>query len=370
MLHIDPFNAADLRRLDGVRDEHCVSVYLKTHRVSRDAARDRILYGNLARTALDQLAQAGGEPQRLAATAARLESITDNLALWNHMADGLAVFATPDMLELYRLPRAVAPQVQVADRFLLKPLVPLLAFPHTAYLLHIARGGSRFYEVTEGDMHELSVAGMPTSLDAFLAARAGSADEVRMRQPEDRKVRQRQYAQAMAAALKPMLYEQSTPLVLAGDEAMVADYRAVDGYRHTCREAIGGNQEHSPRDTLAAAVRAIVARRFDTEVRELLDRVEALRPAGLSSTDMNEIARAARQGRVDTILVDIAQDHQGRLDGAEAPVPPPVPASAETYDVLDELVGLTLRQSGSVIPVGPATLPRGVAAAAIFRYAA
>ena len=45
-------------------------------------------------------------------------------------------------------------------------------------------------------------------------------------------------------------------------------------------------------------------------------------------------------------------------------------ADAATYDVLDEVVGLTLRQGGEVIGAKGNELPEGFQIAAIFRYAA
>jgi hypothetical protein len=45
-------------------------------------------------------------------------------------------------------------------------------------------------------------------------------------------------------------------------------------------------------------------------------------------------------------------------------------ADAATYDVLDEVVGLTLRQGGEVIGAKENELPDGFQIAAIFRYTA
>lgn len=45
-------------------------------------------------------------------------------------------------------------------------------------------------------------------------------------------------------------------------------------------------------------------------------------------------------------------------------------ATAKTYDVLEELVGLTVRQGGEVIGPREKEMPEGIMVAAIFRYAA
>jgi hypothetical protein len=173
MLYLDPFSELDFRRLDAIRADHCVSIYIPTHTVSRETEQDKILLKNAIRKAIVQLAEAGADKRRVAAIEAHLQGLADDTLFWNHLADSLAVLATPDAIETYRLPRAVSVEVEVSDRFHLKPLIPLLTFPHTAYLLDIAQNQVRFWSVTEGQMQEIEVPGMPTSFSDALEQRTG-----------------------------------------------------------------------------------------------------------------------------------------------------------------------------------------------------
>lgn len=374
MLYIDPFLEDDFRRLDEVRADHCVSIYLPTHTVSRETDQDKILFKNLMKEAVAQLSAAGADKRRVWLIEERLQGLADNMQFWNHVAESLAVFVTPDSIETFRLPRTVSAEVEVSDRFHIKPLIPLLAFPHTAYLLDIAQNQVRFWEVTEGDMHEVEVPDMPASFNEAMEQRTGHAaahaESVRMRQDEDRKVRQRQFARAIETALRPILRNNRTPLVLAGVDTILDYFREANSYAYTADEAISGNPEHRRRDEFAAEVRAIASRRFQGEVRSRLDRVEALRNDRRSSTDVMEIARAAQEGRVESLIVDVERELYGTLSGGIGSVAPDGEASASTYDVLDELVGLTLRQGGEIIGAEEDKFPEGVKVAAIFRYAA
>jgi hypothetical protein len=150
MLYLDPFSELDFRRLDAIRADHCVSIYIPTHTVSRETEQDKILFKNGVRKAMSQLSEAGADKRRVSGIEARLQALADDTLFWNHLAESLAVLATPDAIETYRLPRAVSVEVEVSDRFHLKPLIPLLAFPHTAYVLDIAQNQVRFWSVTEG----------------------------------------------------------------------------------------------------------------------------------------------------------------------------------------------------------------------------
>ena len=219
-------------------------------------------------------------------------------------------------------------------------------------------------------MQEIEVPGMPKSFSDALEQRTGTSEPVRMRQEEHRKVRQRQFVRAIEDALRPVLQNQKTPLVLAGVNTMLTYYREVDTYPHTEAEAISGNQEHRRADEFAAEVRAIVSRRFEGTINNRLDRIEALRNDRRSSTDVTEIALAAEEGRVESLVVAVDREVYGTLtDGIES-IAPRAEADAATYDVLDEVVGLTLRQGGEVIGAKENELPEGFQIAAIFRYAA
>ena len=120
-----------------------------------------------------------------------------------------------------------------------------------------------------------------------------------MRQSEDKKVRQRQFARPSKRLSGPYCFNQKAPLVLAGVDTMITYYREVDTYPHTEVEAISGNQEHRRTDEFAAEVRVIVSRRFESTISNRLDRVESLRSDRRSSIDVTEIT--LRQGRTSRV---------------------------------------------------------------------
>jgi hypothetical protein len=64
----------------------------------------------------------------------------DDDVFWAYLADGLAVFAAPDEVRTFRLPIAPPQAVEVSDRFYIKPLVPLMAFPGAASCWRSPRG--------------------------------------------------------------------------------------------------------------------------------------------------------------------------------------------------------------------------------------
>lgn len=124
MLHTDIPTEPEFRGLDAVRGDICVSIYLPTTPVTREARRDQILFKNLVTDAVNQLKSGKANKRKIAAVEAALLELHDDEVFWAYMADGLAVFATPNEMRTFRLPVAPSQAVEVSDRFHIKPLVP------------------------------------------------------------------------------------------------------------------------------------------------------------------------------------------------------------------------------------------------------
>lgn len=368
MLHVDPLTPQEFARLDAERAAYCVSIYLPTHPVSRDTPQDKILFKNLTKQAVAQLGDAGAVKSVIAAIANRLDRLAADTPYWNHAAEGLAVFATPDRFETWRLPRPMPGRVEVADRFYLKPLISLLAIPREALVLQMSQAAARLWLVTESNFTAITVPDMPADFDAAMENRAGAGAEVRMRQEEDVKVRLQQYVGDVETAMRPVLRTLRLPLLLAGVELLVSFYRHANTYAYTIDEAIAGNQDNRPRKAIADDARSILRRWYDDLVTSWLARVDDLQGNGLGTTDLAQIARAAEEGRIEALVIDVEAHIPGRIVNGVI-VEAQVGEGPVSYDIFDELAGRTFRQGGRILGVSAGRIPRGAKAAAVFRYA-
>ena len=85
-----------------------------------------------------------------------------------------------------------------------------------------------------------------------------------------------------------------------------------------------------------------------------------------ASTDIAEIARAATQGAVDTLLVDIDEKVPGFVDDGGAVTF--ADDDAVSYGVVDEIAKRVLLTGGRVLAVRAPDLPSDSPVAAILRY--
>lgn len=371
MLHIDIFDENDFRRLDAVRAPHCVSIYLPTHLKPQVKDEDRILFRDLLRDMRRTLSASGADARAIEEIEEQLRALDADEAYWAYLAEGLAVFATPDRLETYRTPITFAREIEVSDRFHLKPMLPLLTQNQAAFVLELAQNRVRLWKLTAGDIREVHVPHMPKDIfDAMFERGMDNKEVLRMENAPDKKVRQRQFARMVERAVRPVLRSANLPLVLAGVETLVSYYRETNTHPDTLETTIGGNQEETNPDDLAARARALVAERGQGRAADIISRIAARRSEGLSSTDLAEIARAADEGRIDTLLVNLDETVYGSFRGGVGRIVPGEQAAPSTYDILDDLAGHALRQGGRVFGAHANRLPEGFKAGAIFRWRA
>jgi hypothetical protein len=189
-LHTDIPTQSEIERLLTTRDASCVSIYLSTSTKTREAQADRIELKNLAAAASEQLEAAGADQRAVAEISDGLKDLVKDDAFWATQAHSLAVFASPARLQTFRLPNRLTSEVEVADRFYVKPLLRAVTFPQAAFVLALSAGAVRLVEVMrEGAPFVVDVPDLPADV-----ARGGQGVDCRsiselpvprLRGPED-----------------------------------------------------------------------------------------------------------------------------------------------------------------------------------------
>ena len=373
MLYVDIPTPADLKALTSHRDDMCVSIYLPTTPVTRETGGDRIELKNLAREAVHQLEAAAGDKRRVAALAEHLDDLVDDDEFWRFQARSLAVLATPDNIRTFRVPNALKPMVEVADRFHLKPLLRAVTFPNACYVLALAEGAVRVVEVSADlPATALKVDGMPKS--AADAVRRASVNDRspsgRIQGSEGQKVLLAQFARKVDNALRGLLAGSDIPLVLAAAEPLASIYRSVNTYSHLALATIAGSPVMLTDAQLAERARSVLDGLYRDEIAAFATLFATRENQGRATTDIAQAARAATFGAVETMLMDIDEVVPGTVDETDGRVSFAERASAKSYGVVDEIAGRVIMSGGRVLAVRKADIPGSGSLAAILRYAA
>jgi release factor family 11 len=370
-LHTDIPSRAEIDALLAGRDAASVSIYVPTDPASPGEA-ERIELKNLAAEAVRQLEEAGTPKADADAIAEQLASLDSDETFWRHQARSLAVFATPRSLVSFRLPNRLVAQVQVADRFHLKPLLRAVTFPQVAFLLALAQGSVRLLEVgPEVGPWEVDVPDLPSDVAsaAGMASIADRAPRGALQGAEGQKVRMRQYCREVDRALRPMLAGLDVPLVLAATEPLDSIYRSVNTYPHLAPQSVPGSPEASSDTELVAGARTVLDTVYAAELERVRELYERRASQGRTAQDVVDLARAATFGAVDTVLVDIDDVVPGTVDEDSGAVTFAEEDDAVAYGVVDEIARRVWLNGGRVLAVRREDVPGGGSAAGILRYA-
>lgn len=371
MLHVDIPTLPEIRALIAMRSDACVSIYVPTTPQSRHMTASRIAFGNQTKAALEQLDTVGFDKRRLAALAAELAALGEDDAFWRLQAHSLAILATPDSMRTFRLATAITDTTEVSDRFHLKPLLRAIAFPQTAFVLALSAGAVRLVEVF-ADLPPAVVRVPDLPKSAASAVKRASINDLtqntRISNAEGQKVLLRQYARQVDAALRGVLSGRETPLILAATEPLGPIFRAVNSYPSLEAEGISTSPDHLSDHELANASRAILDRVYAREVEAAKALFQTRLAQRRATLDIGEAGRAATNGAIELLIVDIDHVVRGAVDETSGSVTLASTSGAMSYDVIDEIAGRAILAGARFLGVRRADVPGDAPLAAILRY--
>jgi stalled ribosome rescue protein Dom34 len=185
-----------------------------------------------------------------------------------------------------------------------------------------------------------------------------------------RKAQLIEYLHRVVARLEEFFSGRPEPVVLAARSEIHGHIRTLVKQMNLVEPVLELNPDAFPPDELHRRAWAVVEPLFQVSRTEALDRFNSLLGTGdgKAATKPEEIVKAARYGRVDTLFV-AADDHLwGRFDEAADRVVAHGTAQAEDEDLLDYAAVQTYLQGGAVNVLPKQDLPGNGPIAAILRY--
>ncbi|MFO1036232.1 MAG: hypothetical protein U1E45_05245 [Geminicoccaceae bacterium] len=371
MLHLDLPTLDEIKQLNAMRADACVSIYLETTPLTQHTGGTRIELRNKLDEAVRQLGGSTLNKARMTPLVEGIQDLIDDDEFWRVQANSLAVLATPDSIRTWRLANKLTPIVEVSDRFHLKPLIRAVTFPHTAIVLALSENGVRVLEVLpSGAPEAIKVPGMPKDAASSVGKSSinDRAPSGRIQGAEGKKVRLAQYARQVDAALRPILTGLHTPLILAAAEPLASIYRQVNTSADLVAEGIGGNPDKVTDADLAASARTCLDRLYADLVKAFQEQFDVRKAEGRTTTDLAHAARAATYGAIAAILVDMDETVPGTVDDTTGEVAFASGPGKDSYGVVDEIAGRALATGATVLAVRKADIPGRGHLAAIMRY--
>jgi hypothetical protein len=357
-----------------------LSVFLPLSPGSPRSTKTRIRAKNLLDRAEKALRSDGLPSATVAELMSRVRRALDRARPVNDNHRGVAVFADAEDVRSYDVPLRLPELVAVGDQFAVAPLLPAINLHGRFFLLTLTQERIRLYEGSALTLEPVDLEGrelaawttLPPSraprVHAFLADRGGRGTRTVFHgvdsAPEERKTRASQHFRGTDRALRAVLGEDRPPLVLAGVRPLQALYRAVSTYPHLLESGIEGNPELIGADRLHRQAWAIAEPELRRGAAAAVTRYRHLQGTGRTSSDPEEIRRAALDGRVETLLVGESACARGAGHVRSVLRLGSTPRAEER---LESTVVDTLSRAGAVFVVPDADLPGSSPTAAVLR---
>lgn len=376
-----PFTVSELQRLMGPQTPPCISLFMPTHRDFQAAKQDRIRFKNLLGEA-ERLLAVDHSSREVAALLGDMNGFATE-EYWRDQLDGLAVFRSPDLLLSYRLPMELSERVVVADSFHIRPVVRFLQSNQLYYVLALSQNEATLYHGTRDSLDVVGVRDMPGKLtDAvgeevrrgFLNAHPSAAGGASTYHghggpDEDKKHELTTFFRAIDEAIWSLLRDSHAPLILAGVGYYHPLYRAVSRYQHLADDGVEGNVERLSLHELHGKVWPVAGEILKGREDQGLEEYHRVHGRGLSSEDLDEVARATVQGRVRRLMVARGGHVWGVFDSATGEVTRrEAQADSHDDDVVDDVAQAVLARGGEVLVLEPDRMPGGSPVAAVLRW--
>ncbi len=378
----------DFERLLAASHPYSISLYLDTHEVGREVAKRVPQYKELSREVVEQLQQLGAPSTDIQKVNKALERIAKSDEFTDLQHAGFAVFVSPAITEYYPLPINVSNLAIVSHRFHLKPLVRLITQPCEFYVLALSKEEVKLFKGDRYEMRKVHVPDLPQRVEEVVGTETSERHlqfHTKTKAPngatrpaiyhgssswkDDQQKYLDRFLQQVNKSVTHFLINQKEPLLLAGVERMLTNYREVNTYPHLVKDiALKGNIESQTLAEIYHQALEILEPYFIQQEKETVEKYFAHGTSAKFSTDLDEILRQASQGRVDTLLVAQGVREWGSFNQDTLRVTYTDEPQAEADDLLDIACIQTLRNGGKAFVLPPEEIPHHTHAAAVFRY--
>lgn len=306
------------------------SVYLPTHSSYPDNRQDPIVYKNL----LQEMEKESSTrlPRRdWQELLDGLKSIQHDTEFWNHTAQGLGVLSAGGQTETFLLDAHLPAQWFIEEHFHLLPLFPLMDSISRAYLTDISRDRFRIFEVMQDSLRELELPEVKSSfpelfndLDPNATLRTGSyqglggAFHGHGGRPDQTDKDTEKYHRYLSDAFQKLNRETGCPMILAGTESSVRQYRDIARGNFYLEHAITQPLESLSLKDAMTEVKTALRPYLEMRLTQLNTDISNKRNAGKTVKGLDEIRDAAAQGQVETLILPgtVKDSERALLDAA------------------------------------------------------
>jgi len=380
------FSREDLQVLSRSSGAYHVSIFMPTHAVGAETEQDPIRFKNLVRRAEEELILEGVRSPEVKSILDPAYQLLSNHFFWKHQRKGFAVFIGPEGMNYYRTTHAFREMAIVTHRFHLKPMLPLLSREEFFYILALSPEQVRLFQCNRDEVELLEVENMPQSMADILGDKdseshqfhhyvgtGGKGDQTAVMHgggdvSDQEKENLKKFFRAVDHQVSKVLKDTHDPLILATVDTNFSLYKEINSYPLLFEDHIPGNPDNLDARVLLEKGFPLIRPYFKKERTEAEERYHQLNGTGKTSSQLEEIVLAAKNGQIDTLFVAREIECWGAIDENIEKVTLHEKFETGDEDLLSYASIQTLVNKGTVFSVKPEFMPDKTNAAAILRY--
>ncbi|MDZ7772739.1 MAG: hypothetical protein U5K31_08385 [Balneolaceae bacterium] len=358
-----------------------VSIFLPTHERGEEVQQDPIRLKNQLKEAEQQLVSLDMGERDIKELLKPARDLLDRPLFWQHGDRGLAIFLTESGSRHFRVPLDVPEQVYAGSRFMVTPLLPMIALDGSFCVLGISQKKIRLLRATRDKVRTIALEEAPTSMEEFkkydleeksLSSASGRGGQKSMfhgwgdASVESHYVEN--YLKQVENEVTTQMRQRNDPLVLAGVKEAVALYRKVNHYSRVMDRALENNPDPWSDEDLRDRAWKIIREYFLQDMYNDLSRYNDLKGSDRQSDNLGRIVESSHYGKVDTLFIAKGEQSWGRFDSGRDVVHRAEGPGDGVYDLINESAIQTLTQGGDVYALDRGEMPDGASVAAIYRY--
>lgn len=376
-----------IQELLAVNQALCLSLYMPIHRSHPENLQDPIRFKNLLKQLEESLSQkySAGEVKKHMEP---LEALASDDSLWNHTSNGLAVFSATGLFKIVGLPVSVDELAMVADSFHTKPLRQYMQSTDRYHVLDLSLHDIRLFEGNRHSLVEIEL--MPdipktitealgnklTDQHTTIASYGGTGGESSpMHHGQGGKKEETEKdAERFFRVIADEIYEHYSkpsgwPLILAALPEHHSLFHKVNNNPLLLSEGITVNPSSVSPEKLANMAWETMEPEYNLKLDNLVARFEQARANGKGSDDYKDVAVAAVEGRVDTLIVEADRIIAVRVTNlVTGNTQKKDLTNPRVDDLLDDMGELVTKMGGMVMVLPTDKMPSEAGLAAIFRY--
>lgn len=289
-----------------------VSIYLPTHRSSPDNKEDVLIYKRLLKQAEEEYKRKSESDSTRFFENAR--EIQNNEEFWDRSSEGLALFISNELTQLYPLQGKVKEKVVVGNCFHLMPLFNYYEIPTEYYLVDIYGDGFNIFIFAKGELRELYTPDIHKNYRDLLKDKdfesninfTGSTSNSlpgQKSQPEDDYKNTEKYFRYVEGELNRCIKRISLPVVLFGTKENILLFsktaESIEIY-----ETIEKPFKSLNPDDILGILKEKLLPRFIIGMERRIERLKREIAENRGTKDYRQIEKESKSGRIETLFVE------------------------------------------------------------------